>query len=186
MRTNVFMLNSLVGLFLTCFTTVLQAQVTYTIDTSNSSIWVEGTSTLRDWKAEVGNWEGQITVDGSGTIQTVDISLEVASLDGGRGPDMNDKIYKALKSSEQPEMTFSGKGTKATGDASLAAEGTFSMAGSTQPMVVSATGSLDSKLAGNIPIKLSDYQIEPPTAMFGTIVTHDDATIVFDITLTKE
>ena len=165
---------------------VLVAQTTYTINTDDSRIWVEGTSTLKDWTAEVHEWEGMITLNEDGEVEEVSITMDVNSMDGGRGEDMNAKIYKALKSSEHPFMTFKGTGAMPDEGNDLATTGTFEMAGKTQMMKIEAKGSVDDRLTGKYPMKLSMFEIDPPTAMFGAIVTHDDVAIVFDISLNKK
>ncbi|NND06021.1 MAG: YceI family protein [Saprospiraceae bacterium] len=158
------------------------AQSTFQIDTANSRIWVEGSSTLKDWTAEVNDWEGSIVTKEDGTVESVSVKLSVKSMDGGRGPDMNAKIYKALKAEQQPTIEFNGEGT---GDG-LATTGAFKMAGQEKEITLAPTGTLASGLKGNHAMKLSDFDIEPPTALFGTIVTYDDVSIVFDITLLKK
>lgn len=158
------------------------AQSTYQIDTANSSIWVEGSSTLKDWTAVVNDWEGSIITKEDGTVESVSVKLSVKSMDGGRGPDMNAKIYKALKAEQQPTIEFTGKGT----GAGLTTVGAFKMAGQEKEITLTPTGTLEGGLKGNYAMKLSDFDIEPPTALFGTIVTHDDVSIVFDVTLVQK
>ncbi len=160
-------------------------QEIYQIDTSESKIWVEGSSTLKDWTAVVNDWEGTITTTAEGTIESVDISLIVKSMEGGRGPDMNAKIFKALKDESHPKITFKGAGASATDGADLAVKGTFAMAGKSKDITVGATGSLDQGLKGSYALKLSDFDIDPPTALFGAIVTYDDVKIVYELTLIK-
>jgi polyisoprenoid-binding protein YceI len=42
------------------------------------------------------------------------------------------------------------------------------------------------QLTGNYKITLQDYNMEPPTAMFGSIVVGDDVTVNFDLVFAKE
>ena len=158
------------------------AQDTYMIDTSKSSIWVEGSSTLKDWTAVVNDWQGNIITKEDGTVESVSVTLGVKSMDGGRGPDMNAKIYKALKAEDQPSIEFNGVGT----GAGLTTSGVFKMAGQEKEITLNPTGTLQGGLKGSYALKLSDFQIEPPTALFGTIVTYDDVKIVFDLSLIKK
>ena len=41
------------------------------------------------------------------------------------------------------------------------------------------------QIAGKHKITLQDYNMEPPTAMFGTIVVGDDVTVNFDLVFAK-
>lgn len=164
--------------------TSMIAQDTYKIG-DGSRIWVEGTSTLRDWQAEVGTFTGTITTDGTGEVSQVNLSMNVKSMDGGRGPDMNAKIYKALHADEHPDMTFTGQ-KAATSEGDLGVYGTLVVGGVSKAMMVSAVGSLDSGvLSGERAIKFSEFNIEPPSALFGTIVCHDDLLVKFELNLVK-
>jgi len=161
------------------------AQETYVLG-EGSKIWVEGTSTLKNWQAEVKTFSGEITTDAAGNIAGVDLKLDVKSMDGGRGPDMNAKIYKALKSDEHPTIIFSGTvATPVEGD--IATKGLLKLAGKELEVLVSATGgTATGNLKGKHALKLSDFEIEPPSAMFGQIVCYDDLTILFDLNITKQ
>ncbi len=162
------------------------SQVTYQISPENSRIWVDGTSTLKNWKAEVGTFEGTITTDESGKVASVSLSCDVKSMDGGRGPDMNAKIYKALKVEEYPKITFTGS-EDPDDDGELDTAGTLDLAGVQKEVSVMASGTFaDGKISGTYPLKFSDFNIKPPSAMFGTIVCHDDITINFELTLAEE
>lgn len=160
------------------------AQETFTLG-EGSRIWVEGTSTLRNWSAEVKSFEGKITTDTGGEVTGVSLTMDVKSMDGGRGPDMNAKIYNALLAEQHPKITFEGKkGTSAEGD--VATFGALSLAGKSKELLVSAMGSAGSgHLTGQQKLKFSDFSIEPPSALFGQIVCHDDITIMFDLKLSK-
>lgn len=163
---------------------LLLAQETYKLG-EGSRIWVEGTSTLRNWQAEVGTFTGTISTDASGDVSEVNLTMDVKSMDGGRGPDMNAKIYKALHEPEHPQMTFSGK-KAATPEGDLGVYGTLSIGGVSKALLVAANGSLQSgKLTGEHKIKFSDFSIEPPSALFGKIVCHDDLLVKFDLNLVK-
>lgn len=162
------------------FLTTTYAQ-TYKIDTSNSKIIVEGTSNLRDWSAQVGDFSGTMEVDDAGNPTKVMLTMKVLSMDGGRGADMNAKIYKALKSDDYPQITFQSTSIDA---GSMVATGTLSMAGQTRE--VSVAGELDlgsAKLTTTKDLKLSDFEIEPPSALFGQIKCKDEIKVMFDIAL---
>ena len=150
-----------------------------------SRIWVEGTSTLRDWKAEVGTFSGTVTTDADGEVAEVNLSMDVKTMDGGRGPDMNAKIYKAMLADQHPQMTFTGK-KAASPEGDVGVYGTLNLAGVSKALLVSAMGSVQSgHLTGEHKIKFSDFNIEPPSALFGQIVCHDDLVVKFELNLVK-
>jgi polyisoprenoid-binding protein YceI len=160
------------------------SQETYTLS-EESRIWVEGTSTLRDWQAEVTNLSGTISTNATGEITKVSLTMDVKTMEGGRGPDMNAKIYKALLAEEFPQMTFEGEKAASQGG-DVGSLGVLSLAGMKKEIRVSAKGSVSSgQLTGQHSLKFSDFNIEPPSALFGQIVCHDDLTIMFDLKLSK-
>ncbi|MBK8501963.1 MAG: YceI family protein [Saprospiraceae bacterium] len=165
-------------------TFVVNGQETYKL-AEGSRIWVDGTSTLRDWKAEVGTFTGTITTDAAGQVADISLTMDVMTMDGGRGPDMNAKIYKALLADQFPQMTFKGKKANPEGG-DLGTQGTLSLAGVNKTIMVSAQGNVASgHLSGQYKLKFSEYNIEPPSALFGTIVCHDDLVVMFDLNLSK-
>jgi polyisoprenoid-binding protein YceI len=165
-------------------TSLVSGQETYKM-AEGSRIWVEGTSTLRDWTVEVVDYVGTITTDANGDLADINLTMEVKTMESGRGPDMNGKVYKALLADQYPQMTFRGKkATPQEGD--IAASGTLTVAGVAKEILVSATGSITSgHLTGQYKMKFSDFNVEPPSALFGTIVCHDDLVVSFDLNLSK-
>ena len=152
----------------------------------DSRVWVDGTSTLKNWTAEVQTFDGTILTDADGKVQEVNFTFDVKSMEGGRGPDMNAKIYKALKSEEFPTITFKGKGSAAE-NGMLSVTGIVSLAGKEKELKVKASGDFASgQIKGETKLKLSDFDIEPPSAMFGAIVCHDELTLFFDLNVTQQ
>lgn len=173
----------------------LSAQkLSYALDNS-SAITIEGTSTLHEWTATVGEYTGTLslakafdtTKDQEMSVDQVKLSFKVESIDGGRGPVMNKKIKRALKSTEHPTIDFSIDQSQvlALNDKSMQVSGTLKMAGVSKEVTLSVTPSTNPEtplaFVAKYPLKMSTFGIEPPSAMFGQIVTSDDVTIVFDL-----
>lgn len=162
----------------------------YTIDKDAPfEFYVSGSSTLHDWKATVGtvtDYPATLKV-GKDAVEGFAFKADVASMDGGRGSAMNNKIYKALKSETHPQITFEQKTAAAIkalpgGQFKLTSTGILSIGGVEKTVSVEVMGTKkDGKLVfqGSKPLKLSEFEIEPPSAMFGQIQTHDDVTVHF-------
>ncbi|MFT4566531.1 MAG: hypothetical protein ACI9FN_001492 [Saprospiraceae bacterium] len=179
--------------FFVCANTCLLAQVIYSISTETivPEISVTGTSTLHGWKAtaaEISDFPNSLSLDltKESVIENFGFSVTVESLDGGRGSAMNEKIFKAFSSEENPQIIF--KQTEslslpilADGEqVSLNISGVISMAG--QSADVSIPVNVEMKednllFSGEQPLKMSAYGITPPSAMFGQIVTDDDIVV---------
>lgn len=178
-----------------CIGLNLSAQkLSYALD-NTSTITIEGTSTLHDWSATVGEYSGTLSLakafktgkDKSMAIDQVTLSIQVESIDGGRGPVMNKKIKRALKSTEHPTIDFSIDQSQVLelNDKSMQVTGTLKMAGVSKEVTLALTPKADQHaplaFLAKYPMKMSTFEIEPPSAMFGQIVTTDDVTIVFDL-----
>lgn len=161
-------------------------------------ISIKGSSSLHDWAAKCGeivDYPEQITLDpaNSGTIPSFGFKVAVASMDGGRGASMNNKIYKALHSKEHPYVNFTQNEpatyqVDATGKLNLNSIGTVEIAGQSRSVSVKVTGTPDGDLlilSGSHPMKLSEFNIEAPSAMFGQIQTKDDIFVHFEFTYKK-
>jgi hypothetical protein len=59
------------------------------------------------------------------------------------------------------------------------------MAGETRKIsfktVCKTTKTGDYQLKGNVPLKMTDFKIKPPTAMLGAMKTGDAVTVKFDV-----
>lgn len=155
-------------------------------------MYVSGTSTLHDWKATVAKVIDYPTTlkfnpAKGGTIESFTFKAEGKSMDGGRGSAMNDKIYKAVKCDVHPWMNYAQSKPAelkavGSGEYKLISSGKLSIAGVEKAIEVEVKGMLkDGKLTlqGSKDLKLSDFSIEPPSAMFGQIQTRDDITVHF-------
>jgi len=165
-----------------------------------SSCTISGTSTLAAWTAEVDTIRGQLVL-GQGfeqaaapkagaSIQAASLSIPVQSIRGARGEAMTEKIHRAFKAEQHPHIAFSlteaqvsQLGENATFE--VQARGTLSMAGVSHDISLPLQGRVlpDGSLQFEATHKLNmtDFGIEPPSAMFGQIVCGDEVTIIFKL-----
>lgn len=180
----------------------VNAQVTYKLS-AKSSIRISGTSTLSDWVVKSEGLSGEMIFTASekkgkgkeiqtGVIKNAKAVLEVSSIKSEKGEAMDNKIYKALKNDMHPQITFlltSPIQIQLKEPAKLSATGDIQLAGVTHPMTfVLNLSYLDNTLrfVGSKSLKFSDFEIEPPTAMFGQIETGDDIKIELDLFFNDE
>lgn len=182
------------------------SQVAYTID-DGSVMTITGTSTIHDWTSKVNEIKGEYIlkeaivnkkIPQSGSIlEKVKVIVPVLSIESPRGTIMDKKTYNALKSEQYPNLVFEAKADnienitdKAEAKFLLKVTGDLTLAGYTKEIILSVEGQ---KLAsgkfefkGSYPIDMVEYNIEPPTAMFGQIITGKDVTIDFDLILNRQ
>jgi polyisoprenoid-binding protein YceI len=169
----------------------VNAQQVYNLS-AGSELKVSGTSTLHDWtmKSTSGSGKGTFTVDGDQiqSISGLSVTMKAMTLKSGKGG-MDDKAYEALKVKENPTITFTlkeMKNLKQSGSAiTYTAVGDLTIAGFKRSVTFTGTGKVAGdafKFDGKTTFKLTDFKVDPPTAMFGTIKTGDEVTVAFNVT----
>lgn len=170
------------------------AQQEFVLDSDNSKLKITGTSSVHDWEmsAETFSCETTVELDSQRitSINAIDFSVKVEDLESGKRI-MNNKAHDALKEKRHPEIRFrfdSGDPVTITeGEAKLA--GTLNIAGKSRKVELAANFNQVRNnrfsVNGMVPLKMTDFDIEPPTAMLGAIETGDEITVNFDFKFTK-
>ncbi len=164
---------------------------------SSTHITVTGTSTLHGWTVavnEVKDIPTEITISEDMTVDSFSFGVVVNSMDGGRGASMNKKITGALKATAHPIITFQQNEPAAmseidaTGNFTLTSKGILKMVGLEKAIEIEVAGHKTANgiiLKGSKPLTFSQFDIEPPSAMFGQIVCGDDIAVNFEFRYTK-
>jgi polyisoprenoid-binding protein YceI len=168
----------------------------YTL-TNDHTVTIHGTSNLHAWDENVQVVSGDGNVnwnkDGSFDLNAVNIKMNVHSIKSDMGAVMNNNTYKALKADTYPEIIFKLtvpiKSVQAKPNQnSISAKGTLTIAGVTKAvdMQVKVFMQEQNKLTfeGSQSINMTDFGINPPTALFGTLKTGNEITIYFKTNFT--
>lgn len=169
---------------------------TFTLQKSASQMEVFGTSNLHDWELTVENMQGTIEVKQEGnvlkSISKLDLSILAESLKSGKNG-MDKNTFKALNTKDYQNITYKlksveGINAKSSGEYTVNTTGDLMLAGVTRPIsLVFDAKIVQSKitLSGEKEINMTDYKIEPPKALFGTITTGEKVIIKFKGTFTN-
>jgi polyisoprenoid-binding protein YceI len=200
MRTTpVIIIAALTGLFATTTTPAQEtARVTVARD---SKLWIEGTSNLHGWSCKAEQLEAEIDFDRAAAarldiappkaLKRVEVKVPVKSIKCGHDA-MDNNLYKALNADAAPNVsyilaTFEPTAADARDTFTLKTAGTLTVAGreNTITMDVVATRLPDGtvRATGMVPIKMTDFGIKPPTAIFGRLKTGDEVRINFELTV---
>jgi len=190
MKTFVYSTGFTLILSLLCFFQ-LTAQDVYRLDES-STAKIQGTSTLHDWESVIEKTTASLTVnsvEANFEISEMEVAVEARSIKSGKDV-MDMKTYNALRSVSYPSIIFTLNTPVTISDEfEVTAEGTLQLAGITKEIMVNGkVNNLSSEQFGinaNYTINMTEYDIEPPTAMFGTIVTGEEITVVFEMVFIK-
>lgn len=164
-----------------------------------SRLWIDGTSNIHGWSCKATTMDATIEVDAGATqaavatpstLKEVEVKVPVKSLKCGHDA-MDNNLYKALKADEDPSIAYIMATFEATPDAkegfTLHTTGTLKIAGAEKPlsMDVVAARSPDGSLraTGSVTVKMTDFGIQPPTAIFGRLKTGDEVKVSFDLSV---
>lgn len=169
------------------------AQV-FTLDNSQSSMVVYGTSNIHDWEINAENQKGLIEISKEDQIQLskLQITVKTESLKSGKkGMDKN--TFKALKTDKYKDVEFElNKAEIVTkvgeNKYQVTIAGELSVAGIKRQKSITTTITNNSEkivLSGSVELVMTDFNIEPPTALLGTIKTGDAVTLKFTAVFIK-
>ncbi|MTI38391.1 YceI family protein [Fulvivirga lutimaris] len=166
----------------------------YSLSSKESKLEVLGTSTLHDWEevAEEMSGDAVISLENDQiSIETLKFSVPVKALKSDHGA-MDKNTYEALKSSKHPNIYYELKEVKSIEkngqDYSLKTSGNLTIAGVTKNIEMTVTskpvGNTIS-FSGKVDFKMTDFKVDPPTALLGTVKTGDEITIQFNVKYNK-
>ncbi len=172
------------------------AAQTFTLNSGASNLKVEGTSNIHDWEMSAKELQGSLKVqmeDGQLVqLDQLQFGVVAESLKSGKGG-MDKNAYKALNTDKYSRITYeltNVKNLDCTSKTSckIIANGVLTIAGTKKniELVFDAKVTGDRiTLSGNKKINMTDYKVDPPTAMFGTITTGEEVNIKFEAAYSK-
>jgi polyisoprenoid-binding protein YceI len=160
--------------------------------TKINSATVTGTSSLHDWESTIEKIEctGTFTLANNtlSDVKGIVVKIPVTSLKSTKGKMMDNKTYEAFNYEKNPTITFTLNKKKInTSTSTLEVDGTLSMAGVTKAISLTLTyrvlpnGAL--QIIGSKKLTMTEFKMEPPKAMMGTIKVGDEVTVNIDLTL---
>src|ERR1019366_2399038 len=156
------------------------------------AVTIHGTSNLHSWDETVETVAGNCNInwnsDGTFNLETVNIKMNVHSIKSDMGSIMNNNTYRALKADANPEIIFTlNNPIKSipikSNEKAFSVKGNLTIAGITKNIDMQGKAFIQEQgkfaFEGTQTIKLTDYGIDPPTALFGTLKVGDERTIHF-------
>lgn len=172
----------------------------------NSRLWIEGKSNVNTFECMAQEYiaeailpeipgqqieEEQLPDVNIEDNVTITVGIKVDGFECGRSR-MNKDLKEALNSDEFPEITFTLKNATALtipenieDGFELEVEGSLTVAGVTREIKFQSQGYYmdDGRIRaiGNKSIKMSDFNVEPPTALLGLVKAEDELNVRFDL-----
>lgn len=168
--------------------------VTYEV-TAESNVQISGTSSMHDWKMHAPVKNCRIELNGSSAenvLELVNVEFQLL-LDQLKSEHkkMDDIALKALKSKEHPTIHFQSNThlTLTTNGTATVVKGILEIAGTKKEVELTVVAKKDVQsdliIQFEFPIHMEDYDVEPPSLMFGAITTGSDIIASFELYFNK-
>jgi len=175
----------------------VNAQKKYSLDEANSKLTVEGTSSVHDWSMNSTIFSGTVLFETEENIPTGILDIKFSSKANKILSDnsiMDSKTHKALKAETHPDITFVFKSVKTYKNLkdtfSGEITGILSIAGKSKNITLPFSGKVQPSgvvnVKGIVQLKMTDFGVNPPTAMLGALKTGDDIKINYDFQFLKQ
>lgn len=173
---------------------VIVSAQNYTISPSSSMI-ISGTSNLHDWETVATVIEGSAVfnfeADGAVMIENASLRIPVNSIKSDKGKRMDNLTYEAMNEEAHPQIKFKLNEARLNNNADgnvADIDGLLTVNGQTKPVHFTAIANGNGWLSwkGMVPMKMTDFGIDPPTALLGALKTGDDIEIHFEINFTEQ
>lgn len=181
-------------------------RIIFTVDNAQSSMLIKGGSTVGSWDADVTVIQAEILVDmyalqsidgnadGLFSLNGLTIPVKQIQSDGNR---MTNNIHKYLNERSHPNITFTLSETSVSPNPGsegkrfeLNANGTINAAGTSKNVDMLLRGELNDNgtitLSGVQHLGFSDFNIDRPSAMLGTVRASEELEIHYTIVLVKK
>jgi polyisoprenoid-binding protein YceI len=158
---------------------------------NKSNIAISGTSSLHEWHENAADFNVDMELSGEGAllpvIDRVVFTCKTASVKSDNSI-MTNKTREALQADKHPEISFTSDKQSSLaihkGGFSSTVTGDLVINGVKRNVSIPVEGSLTGNnmiVKGSASLKMSDYDIRPPTAIMGTLKTGDEVTVSFDL-----
>lgn len=171
------------------FTAFAIAQDAYKVQ--KASVVLNGTSSLHDWemKAEGFSCTSVFQLENNKVeqVKSLTLTIPVQTLKSGKGA-MDKNAYAALKLEAHKQITYTITSSTVQGN-KIICNGNLTIAGVTKPMQVESTCTINADntivCKTSKKFKMTEFNVEPPSFMFGSVTTGDEITMAFDLTFKK-
>ncbi len=180
-------LIGLVALFLAIYSGAVTAQSLKLSPKFNLTI--AGTTNVHDYETKVTQMNGEIVLNGTNQVKALVVNIPVKSIKS-KEKLMDTKTYEAFNVDKYPNITFKMTELQSLqingADVSVAVAGNLTINGTTKKVTLKSNGkTLKSgvyQFKGAIALKMTDFNMKPPTAMMGMMKVGDGITLKYDVT----
>lgn len=160
------------------------------IQMTGFSMTIQGSSTLHDWESEITelNAENALALEDGTLVAEGRYQVEIPVKEIESPHDKMDRLtYEALKAEEHPVIRYELEELKPIDDQRYQSAGKLTIGGQTRPLemevAISPVNNGKFTLSGGTGFDMSEFNIKPPSLMFGTIKVRDAVEVNFELNL---
>lgn len=173
--------------------TIAQA---YELSPAGNKAVITGTSSIHDWEMELIRFSSGFTVVSEGSeikdFRNITFNCKASDIRSDNSI-MNRKTQDALNADDFPEIRFAGtsvsdlvtEGNNVSGTVT----GKLALAGQTRDLELPFSGTIDEgriSINASKELTFSEFGMEPPTAMLGTLKTGDKVNVTFNLVYNRK
>lgn len=162
---------------------------------------IDGTSNVRDWDAQANTIDATFILSEfdmsdfstltSDHFETLELSIPVEDIESGSGR-LTSNLQKYLKGDDHPIITFNLSDIESVSvdgnQATITANGVINAAGVDHETTMNVDATFENgsvTFSGTQRLKMTDFNIDPPTAMLGSIRARDEIDIIYSLTFSN-
>ena len=167
------------------------AQTTEYVVAPESEMHVDGTSNeTPEWRVYATQIDGTLSLNEEGRVDSVRLVIPSKMMKSRKSPIMDRGMHRALKANQHAEIVYelvSVSDFTMTGDNTftLNSTGNLTIADVTKEIAIPIEGSAQENgrvhFTGSHSLLMSEYNLQPPTMMFGALRTGDELTVTFEL-----
>ncbi len=176
------------------------SDIEFTLDSGHEML-IDGTSNVRDWDADVNTVNAtfvlsmfdlsDLTSLTADHFKTMELSIPVEDIESDSGR-LTRNLQDYLEVDDHPLITFKMNGIESVsvdGDsAKITANGVINAAGVDHETTMNVTATVNNgkvTFSGTQELLMTDFGIDPPTAMLGSIRARDEISIIYSLTFSN-
>lgn len=152
------------------------------------NLTIAGTTNVHDYETKVTQMNGEIVLNGSKQVKSLVVNIPVKSIKS-KEKLMDTKTYEAFNADTYPNISFKMTDLQSLqmngADVSVALTGNLTINGTTRKVTLKSNGKEVKpglyQFKGAIALKMTDFNMKPPTAMMGMMKVGDGVTLKYDV-----
>jgi hypothetical protein len=183
-------------LILVSATLVAQDGVQYATDaTGESKVWIDGSSNNGEFNCYVDEFAVEMEMAADATaenpgLSSVSVTIPAKKVVSRKSVIMDRLTHNAFKANQNPDITYELTSAEVGEGGVLKTIGNLTLAGVTKEIEMDVTldnvGDGSAHFVGSYGFNMTEFEIEPPTALFGRFRVQDPVVVHFDLVVATQ